>query len=227
MLDGGRSAAGRCFFGLAGKRAILLPTWRGWLLIGAVTAVLLFGFLKAAHPFLAVNNGMPGGLMVVEGWATDPAIEAAVKEYRRGPYRAVFVTGGPIEAGSALALRPTFAELGADRLLFLGLETNVVHAVPAPRVDRDRTYLAALSLRRWLETNNIGPEPVHLISEGAHGRRSRLLYQRALGKAWPVTVTSMPPMGYDPKLWWTTSAGVKTVITEFISYAYTILFFSP
>jgi uncharacterized SAM-binding protein YcdF (DUF218 family) len=109
----------------------------------------------------------------------------------------------------------------------LGLKPEAVQAVPAPGVVLDRTYVSAMSLRRWFQEHGGLPANVHLVTEGAHARRSRLLFQKALGPEVNVTVTAAPALGYDPHRWWTTSSGVRVVLGETIAYCYVRLFFHP
>ncbi len=216
---------GRRLWGLLARRLCLVPTWRGWLAL-AVTALLL-GILavRGVHSFLAVSDPLPGGLLVVEGWASDHALAAALTEYRRNHYDKVYVTGGPLESGSALVAYRSWAELGAASLSKLGLSSNEVVAVPAPRVLQDRTYTSARSLTDWLHAQGIVSAKVHLMTEGTHARRSRLLFRRALGKSFTVGVTALPVEAYDPQHWWRSSAGFRSVIDESLAYGYAKVFF--
>ncbi len=78
----------------------MLPTWRGWLVLGALVAVLLTCFVRALHPFLALNNPISDGLLVVEGWTPDYALSVAIEELKRNRYDKIYVSGGPIEYGT-------------------------------------------------------------------------------------------------------------------------------
>jgi uncharacterized SAM-binding protein YcdF (DUF218 family) len=212
---------------LVRRRELLVPTWRGWLLLAAATVLAIVGLMLAIHPFLAASDGKPGGALVVEGWGNDQTIALAAQEFRRHTYDKVYVTGGPLDWGAPLAEYKTSAERGASILLKLGLQPDAVQAVPAPGVVLDRTYVSAMSLRRWFREHGGLPAHVHLVTEGAHARRSRLLFQKALGPTVSVTVTAAPALGYDPRRWWTTSSGVRVVLGETIAYCYVRLFFHP
>jgi uncharacterized SAM-binding protein YcdF (DUF218 family) len=212
-------------WGLLRQRQCLVPTWRGWLALALIFMALGTVAVRRIHPFLAVNEPLPGGLLIVEGWASDHALAAAIAEFNRNHYEKVYVTGGPLEVGSALAAYRTWAELGAASLVKLGLSSNVVQAVPAPQVKQDRTYTSALSLRDWLQAQAVVSTKVHLMTEGSHARRSRLLFQRALGKSFVVGVTAMPVSGYDAAHWWRSSAGFRGVVDEALAYGYARLFF--
>jgi uncharacterized SAM-binding protein YcdF (DUF218 family) len=214
------------WFGLLRRRQCWLPTWRAWTIF--IVVFLGFGWLgiRKIYPFLAVNDPHPGGLLVVEGWAPDYAFEAALQEFKRNHYDKVCVTGGVLDIGAPLSDYKTYAELGVAVLVKLGLSTNDIQAIPAPAVRRDRTYAAAASLHRWLEQQHRAPNQIHLITEGAHARRSRLLFQKALGPNIKVSVTAVPVRDFDERHWWRSSAGVRGVIGETLAYLYVRLLFS-
>ncbi len=214
-------------WGLVRRREVWLPTWRGWLLLGLSAAALGLFFLIRIHAFLAESAPVPGGLLAVEGWGSDETFEAAIAEFHRHPYERLYVTGGPVDTGSFLSEYKSYAERGAAILEKLGLSTNQVQAVPAPKVRRDRTYAAAESLGRWLREHGQHPSALNVLTEDTHARRSRLLYQKALGKRVAVGVIALPPADYDPKRWWRSSAGVRSVIGETIAYFYARVFFWP
>jgi len=68
---------------------------------------------------------------------------------------------------------------------------------------------------------------VQLITEGLHARRSRLMFQRALGKQVQVGVSAIGGRDYDPEHWWRYSAGVRGVIGETVAYLYAVVLFHP
>lgn len=214
-------------WGLFQRRSVVLPTWRGWILLALVGSLLLTVIVRSLHPFLSVNTPMSDGLLVVEGWIPDYGLSVAIQELKRNHYQKIYVTGGPIEDGMYLSAYRTYAELGAATLLKLGLDTNVVQAVPAPKVRQDRTYNAAVALKRWWQAQGIKPDRIHLISDGPHCRRSRLLFQKAMGEDVFIGVTPVPSSEYDDAHWWRYSAGVRTVIGESLAYLYARLLFHP
>jgi hypothetical protein len=215
------------WLGLCRRRECLVPTWRGWLvlLLGLVTSTILLG--RALYPFLAPTKPLPGGALVVEGWNPDYAMEAVIQEFKQHPYERVYVTGGPLEWGSPLIQFRSYAEGGAATLVKLGLATNLVQAVPAPRARQDRTYTSAVALREWWREHGVVTTQVHLFTAGPHARRSRLLFEKALGKNVAIGVTAIPAWDYDPEHWWRSSAGVRTVTDEALAYLYARFFFRP
>lgn len=214
-------------WGLLRRRQCIVPTWRGWLLL--LLAALGLGLIgvREIHPFLAPVEPLPGGVLVVEGWAPDYTLQAALRDYQSNHFDGIFVTGGPVEQGAPLVVYHTYAELGAAVLLKWGLSTNVVHAVPAPLIKQDRTYTAAVALRDWWQAHGLAPTRIQLITDGPHARRSRLLYEIALGSGVKVGVLAIQDRNYDAAHWWRYSAGVRSVIDESVAYLYARFLFHP
>jgi uncharacterized SAM-binding protein YcdF (DUF218 family) len=212
-------------WGLFRRRECLLPTWRGWLALSVSCGLVLLVFVLRIHPFLAVTEPLPGGALVVEGWAADFAMKEAVAEFNRNHYEKVYVTGGPVLWGAPLARYKTYAERGAAVLVRMGLSTNVVQAVPCKLAVQDRTYTSAIGLREWMHKYDTTTTKVHLMTEGPHARRSRLLFEKALGKQVAVGITAVPMPDYDPHYWWKSSAGFRAVIDESVAYVYARFFF--
>ena len=215
-------------WGLVRRRPCLVPTVRGWVAFVLSLAVVMTVIVRFLHPFLAMNDPISDGVLVVEGWTPDYGLEMAVDEFRRDHYQRIYVTGGPLEYGFHLSSYQTYAQLGAATLVKLGLDSDVVQAVPAPSVRQDRTYASAVSLKKWLLEHGIQPTRIHLMSDGPHTRRSRLLFQKAMGQGVVIGVTSITSKEYDQRHWWRYSAGVRSVIGEGVAYLYArFLFFPP
>lgn len=206
----------------------MLPTWRGWLLLLAVVAILATVALRNAYDFLAMNAPLPGGILVVEGWGPDYFMDDAVKIYQNGHYDGLYATGGPVETGVVLTKYQTYAEIAAATLEHFGADPNTVHAVPADAVARDRTYTEAMALKRWLWDHHMNVASITVVSVGAHARRSHLLYEKAFGDGVKVGVISIKDRDFDTQHWWRSSAGFRTVTDEMIAYFYArFLFHAP
>ena len=163
--------------------------------------------------------------MVVEGWMPDFALEAALGEFKRRHGQLLLVTGGPIEQGHMLVNYKNFAELGTARLEQLGLDRRMIRAIPALEVLRDRTYASAIALKNWLEHAPMPIKAINLVSLGTHARRSRLLFEKALGPGIAVGVIAIPDRRYDPRAWFRSSLGVRTTLDALVAYLYVRLFF--
>ena len=217
----------KSWWGLLRRRECLVPTLRGWLLLAGGTALLALLALRGIYPFLAVTDPVPGGVLVVEGWVPDYMLESAIAEFKRNPYAKLFVTGIPLHQGAPLSEYKNYAHLGAATLVKLGMSTNDVQAVPTGNTRRDRTYAMALSLKHWLREHNLPATSVNLITGGPHARRSRLMFEKALGKGVRVGVIAIPADDYDEAHWWRYSQGVRVIIGEALAYAYARLLFYP
>lgn len=213
--------------GLFRRRRIWFPTWRGGFALCALALVACWLLLRSAYPFLAVEAPIHDGVLVVEGWLSDRAMEEALAEFKRHPYERLYVTGGPLDQGSFLSEYKTYAQLGAASLRKMGLREDQVDAVPAPFAQQDRTYLSAVALKNWLHEHGRTHPRMHVISEGPHARRTRLLFEKAMGDGVIIGITGVPDANYDPKKWWKGSYGVRAIIDEAVAYGYARLLFRP
>ena len=69
---------------------------------------------------------------------------------------------------------------------------------------------------------------INVVTEDVHARRTRLLFQKALGNDVAVGIISVPNPDYDARHWWRYSEGVKDVFAESVAYIYArLLFFYP
>jgi hypothetical protein len=213
--------------GLIKRRNVWLPTWRGWVIVFLVAAAGLIIGLPRLHAFLAVNQPISSEVMVVEGWLPDFALKKAVQTFKSQNYHLLVVTGGPIGTGQMLVKYNNYAELAATILEQLGLEKSLMVVIPAPAVIQDRTYASAVALKNWLAASQLSVKTINLVTLGAHARRSRLLFEQALGPGIPVGILAVEDPGYDPRHWWRSSLGVRTTLGELIAYGYARCWFNP
>jgi len=180
------------------------------------------------HPFLALTEHTATNILVVEGWLTPHAFKGAAKEYRWGSYELIFTTGGPAPgSGGYTDDQNTMAALAAGALAREGILANRIHAVPSRVIVRNRTYGSAVALRNWLRENRPDISSLNIVSEDAHARRTRLLFEQALGRNIRVGVISIPNADYDASRWWRTSDGVQEVLNETLAYLYARFLFFP
>jgi hypothetical protein len=200
---------------------------RGWLL--AILLVLSLGTLAffKVHPFLALTDPVPSDFLVVEGWIPEYALHACVIEFRAHSYEKVFTTGGPTMGRGPTNIFNTMAHAGTCGLQALGLPIQKIQTVPALTSDRDRTYSSAIALRDWLRVNHASVHAVNVMTLDVHARRTRLLYQKALGPRIDVGVISIPSQDYPGNDWFHYSEGVKEVISEAGAYIYARFLFYP
>jgi uncharacterized SAM-binding protein YcdF (DUF218 family) len=218
----------RAMWGVFDRKERWSLSWRGRLILAS--AVLLLGALcvKGVYPFLAITHRVNANILVVEGWIHEYAIRAAVREFQSNHYERIFTTGGPVVgSGGYINDFQTSASVGADLLRKNGLTNGSVQMVPSRVMDRDRTYGSAVALRTWFREHNMPVSSVDVVTEDLHARRTRLLFQKALGDKIAVGVIAIPSPDYDAKQWWRYSAGVKEVISEAAAYLYARLLFHP
>jgi uncharacterized SAM-binding protein YcdF (DUF218 family) len=99
--------------------------------------------------------------------------------------------------------------------------------VPSHVTDRERTYSSAVALRDWLRRNKVSVDRINIVTEDIHARRTRLLFQKALGDGVAVGIIAVPNADYDPKRWWLYSEGIQEVLRESLAYLYARFFFYP
>ena len=92
--------------------------------------------------------------------------------------------------------------MGADLLKSAGVPPDVVQMVPSRAMDRDRTYGSAVALRDWFRSHNMAVHSVNVVTENAHARRTRFLFEKALGKDVAVGIIAVANPDYDEGRWW-------------------------
>lgn len=191
-------------------------------------AFLLVGFYtlrSSVLPFLAITDVVESEYIVVEGWVSDEQLIQVVGALRSGQCTKILTVGGPLQSGGRLCGYTNYADLSAATLRSLGAPAEAVVSIPVEKVDRDRTYKAALAVRAWLEARGWPTRSINLYSEGAHARRSRYLFELALEPEIEVGVIAGGISNPRKLEWWRTSDGTKKVFYECIAFVYTRLFF--
>ncbi len=217
--------ANQTCWGLLRRRSCPVPTWLGGLVLGLGLALLSAIGWRGVYPFLAVNRPNPRGVLVIEASAQENMLAECLAEFKRHHYDKVLVTGGPLEQGGPLAPHKNEADLCVAALRDLGMSADVLEAVSEADPRQDRTYACAVALRHQWRARGTACADVNLLASGAHARRCRLLFQRALGPGVRVGVVAVRPADYDARHWWRSSQGFRTVTAELIAYGYARLLF--
>ncbi len=207
------------------KSQIWLPTLWGWFfLLSFVSAVCVFG-VRNIYAFLAPNDLVGASVLVVEGWLAPSELDQAVQTFKIGGYTRVVTTGGPTVWPETKY--GNYAAMAADYLAQHGVPRDMILVVPAPQSAQERTFLSAVMLRESARRLGIKLDAINLFSSGAHARRSRLLFQMALGHKVRVGVLAVKPEGYNPEAWWLTSNGVESIVFQSIGLVWVKFFFWP
>ena len=211
----------RRLLGLITRRERWGPSCKGWLVIGLAVIGMAGLLTYAAYPFLAVTHRVNADTLVVEGWVHPYAIRAAVNELQALHYKRVFTTGGPVAGmGGYTNDYNTSATQAAAQLKAEGLSADLIQPVPARISERDRTYSAARALDAWFTDHDSSVHAINVLTQDVHARRTRLLFERALGERTTVGIIAVPNPDYDARHWWRYSEGVRDVISEAIAYLY-------
>jgi uncharacterized SAM-binding protein YcdF (DUF218 family) len=200
-------------------------TWTGRLLALIVVATLAVIAARGLCGFLAITSPVGGKFLVVEGWLRPYAYREAAAQFRKGNYQKIIAVAVLQEDGSIGDDLPEHA--GGEYLISFGVPRDLVVTASSEEVHRDRTFHAAITVKQWLQQHGLQTTSIDVVTVGAHARRSRLLYQKALGSWVEVGVIAVEDPRFDAKHWWRSSEGVRTVIDEFVAYLYARIIFSP
>lgn len=210
------------------KKEVRVLTWQGWFVILLIFGILLILFVRNLDSLLSRNSPVDSKILVVEGWLPDYALQMALKEYMDGGYTKMFITGNAITNGKHLSKYTNAAEVAYDELLFFGMDSTAMICVPSPEVYRDRTYTAALELKRFIGKNHPEIRDFNLFTMGSHGARSWHLFRLAFKETkTQIGVISVEDKSFESRRWWTTSKGFRTVPMEAMGYFFVYLFFWP
>ena len=103
----------------------------------------------------------------------------------------------------------TSASVAAESLKKFGVPADLVQMVPSRVIARERTYSSAVALRDWFREHNMPVHSFNVLTEDAHARGTRLLYQKAFGKNVAVGVIAVSNPDYNPK-----TGGVTATVPE-------------
>lgn len=212
------------WLGLARQRSLIVPSWRGWLLLFGILTLTLFLFTRQAYRFLALNTPLPqADVLLVEGWVSDLALEEAKRIFEAGQCQMICTVGVSLDRGRRLSEWQDWANVAGHTLIRLGIPKDKIMIVPGGNQPRHRTHASFLAARQQFAQLPQPPRSLNILTEAHHGRRSAMVGRKVFGSEMQVGVRSTPPQAYDPKGWWRSSAGVKNVIMESIATAYEAL----
>jgi len=193
------------------------------LAIGAFFSFVLLFLLLQTNAFLSFNRPVKTDVLVVEGWLPDYALEESMEIFKRGNYKKIVTTGGPLSVGSYLKEYRDLAHLSQATLLALGMKENEVVAVPAPEVYRDRTFHSALAVKEWMLKNDMQINKMNLVSLGPHARRSTNHFQEVFESEVEIGSIAIESRDYDSDRWYASSEGVRSTLNEAIAYVYAVI----
>ncbi|WP_373541644.1 ElyC/SanA/YdcF family protein [Chamaesiphon sp.] len=170
------------------------------------------------HNFLAKSSPIIADILVVEGWLPDYALQSAATEFKNGAYQKLITIGGAIPRGFYLSEYANFAELSAATLIALGVEPQHLLIIADLSHSPGRTSSSAMTIAQWLATSELQITSLNLFTLGTHARRSWLLFKDILEPKISIGIIAGEPLNYNPKSWWHSSEGIRTVISELLAY---------
>jgi hypothetical protein len=204
-----------------------MPTISGWfllLLICIATTVILVNNL---YSFLAQNAPVGARILIVEGWLAPEELDQAIETFKNKKYERIVTTGGPVVGWHWSEIDTDYAKLAADYLARHGIRQDLISIVPAPASAQERTFLSAVMFRESAKRLGIRLDAVDVFSAGPHARRSRLLFQMALGQEVRVGIIAARPSGFDSDAWWRSSDGVEQMFFQSFGFVWVKCCFWP
>lgn len=201
------------------RRMLPWPTVLGWLVLLFLAGAPIVWWVLAGEAFFSLNERLPAEVLIVEGFIHDEGVRAAKIEFERGPYRYI-VTSGTLTPGHGGPQKWNYATEAHDLLLRLGVPPEKVIAAPALETEAQRTFEAAITVRRALDQRGLHPVSANVFTSGAHARRSRLVFAKALGPTIEVGSISWKPKDYSPGPWWKSSQRAQDLIKETVGWLF-------
>jgi hypothetical protein len=207
------------------ERRVLTLT--GWIVFLMTFGSVLFSIGLFIHPFLATIKPVGGDVLVVESWFLDNGLKKVKDQFEKGSYKLLITVGGKYEVGHPLEQYKSEADGAASRLIAQGIPLEKIIPIPITIYPiKDRTYHKALKIKERLNKVGFTQASIDVVSVGVHARRSWILFEKAFPLV-DVGVIALKPTGYDTSRWWLYSEGVRSVITESVSYLYARFIFNP
>lgn len=196
-------------------------TWMGRLTLLAAAAALTVILSRELCTFLAVTSPAGGQFLVVESWMPTYAYREAAALFRKNGYDKAIVAG-VLDWDENGELGEHF---GGEKLIRFGVPSDQVVTMSSNEVQWDRTFHAAMAVKQWLQEQGMRAKSIDVVTIGPHARRSRLLFEKALGSEVKVGVIAVQDRRFNPTFWWRSSVGVRAVVGEMIAYVYIRIFF--
>ncbi len=206
------------WFGLARRRQLILPTWKGWILFLLIALGVFFLVLRGLYPFLAHDDRLgQADIVIVEGWIPDLVLRLAKEELDANRCDFICAAGVDLDKGHVLSEWKDWATLSAETLKGMGVPPDKLIVAPGGPIQRHRTYKGFEAAKAKLEALGVSHKRINIVSEGAHARRSRMVAHKIFGKDIAIGMIVADPETYSPASWWKSSSGMKSVVMELIA----------
>jgi hypothetical protein len=203
------------------RKTIWWPTWAGWCCIVLAPAVLFAAWWIWGESFLSHTHREVAEILVLEGWIGRESLPTVIEEFDRYGYKWLLVTGG-LTGHVWSQNRESTTEYVRRELAKLRFPESKLLLAPSAEVDNQRTYAAAVAVRRKLETENLADGSINVISRGVHARRTFSVFRKVFRGSNKVGIIAWNPYaGTGP--WWRSSTRAKELLDETVSYALEVM----
>lgn len=213
--------------GILVRRERWTLSFRGLILVLLAVVITAVTGLHALYPFLAITRPVPTRILVLDGWLPTYDINKAAAIYLAGNYQHLLDVSATYDF-QAIDQDPGNAFVVTRILVRDGIPPREVNPVVFEGVKIDRTFYSAIAVKKWCGQHGIPLQSLDIATLGPHARRSRLIYEKALGNGVEVGVIALDDPAYDSRRWWRSSEGVREVLFESVAYFYVrFLFLAP
>lgn len=193
------------------------PLLLAFILIFSILSVL---YVFNIYSFLAMNKPVHGEILIIEGWIPRTFLEEASTVFGQGSYNLLIIIGSPSEEQADNSLTHQFKK----ELVLLGVPEEKIKIVPVGQSKGSRTFSRAKAASLWLSKITPPVEKVDVFTASVHGRKSRLLYKRALGETVQVGIISGGSAKAGGAFWVRSKYMIYRVLRNTVGYVDAVLF---
>jgi len=205
------------------RRLVWWPTTLGWCCILLVPSALLGVWICFGESFLSQTRRVQADTLIIEGWIGRESMPDTKREFERGKYQRLIVTGG-LTGHTWARERWSVTEIAQRDLLRLGFDEDKLLLAPCDDVENQRTYVSAVAARQTIEKHRLAVHAINVISRGPHARRTHSVYSKVFGPKIAVGVISWNPYASHGRAWWRSSTRAKELLDETFGWAYEAMF---
>ncbi len=190
----------------------------------SILAMLCVIFVLNIYSFLVINKPVNGEVLVVEGWIPSSLLEKGAKVFNEGSYETIVAIGRPLKGDNSGKIEQTYAHRCKNKLISFGVPAENVKSVPVWQIKEDRTFTTAKAFNAWLQESQPHVKRVDVFTASVHGRKSWLLYRRALGDSIHVGIISATTEMSKNTYWFTSTRMTYLVLRNTLGYINALLF---
>jgi hypothetical protein len=196
------------------------------ILLGSFFLLYNFSANTIAH-FLNVNKPINDAeVLLVEGWFPKRLMEYVKKEFNKGSYRYVLVSGMDNEYVSDPDHEQKIysnAASVAQELINMDIDPAKIIVVSCSSKNIHKTFSMALTIRRWVKLNDPAIKRINVITAWSHGRKTWCTYQRIFDDSIKIGILTYPMRQLPISQWWLSRSGFRYQVYSLVGYIYAAL----